>query len=132
MALAQVLILKICYKFKIIIGLLFLANIAVCRSYLSAATKTKERTGAVSIVSLMQVLGFVVGPGLQAAVVPLGEDGIDIIPGRLNLNMYTAAGWINVILGLLNFYLYLPFIFKEHKIAAREAMVKQNAESGKI
>jgi hypothetical protein len=39
------------------------ASIAVCRSYLSAATKLKERTGAVSMVSLAQVLGFVVGPG---------------------------------------------------------------------
>jgi hypothetical protein len=39
------------------------ASIAVCRSYLSAATTIKERTGAVSMVSLAQVLGFVVGPG---------------------------------------------------------------------
>jgi hypothetical protein len=39
------------------------ASIAVCRSYLSAATKLEERTGAVSMVSLAQVLGFVVGPG---------------------------------------------------------------------
>lgn len=39
------------------------ASIAVCRSYLSAATKIKERTAAVSMVSLAQVLGFVVGPG---------------------------------------------------------------------
>ncbi|XP_012339097.1 major facilitator superfamily domain-containing protein 8 isoform X2 [Apis florea] len=49
------------------------ANIAVARSYLSAATKFVERTHAVSMVSLAQVLGFVVGPSLQAAVTPLGE-----------------------------------------------------------
>lgn len=35
----------------------------MCRSYLSAATKVEERTGAVSMVSLAQVLGFIVGPG---------------------------------------------------------------------
>lgn len=39
------------------------ANIAVCRSYLSAATKLDERTQAVSMVSFAQVLGFIVGPG---------------------------------------------------------------------
>lgn len=39
------------------------ANIAVCRSYLSAATMLHERTGAVSMVSFAQVIGFIVGPG---------------------------------------------------------------------
>jgi ceroid-lipofuscinosis MFS transporter 7 len=51
------------------------ANIAVCRSYLSAATTLKERTDSVSMMSLAQVLGFVFGPALQAAVTPLGADG---------------------------------------------------------
>lgn len=51
------------------------ANIAVCRSYLSAATTMRERTDAVSMMSLAQVLGFVFGPALQAAVTPLGTDG---------------------------------------------------------
>ncbi|XP_066999586.2 major facilitator superfamily domain-containing protein 8 [Anabrus simplex] len=105
------------------------ANIAVCRSYLSAATTLKERTGAVSMVSLAQVLGFVVGPGLQAAVTPLGNDGMDLIPGILKLNMYTAAGWINVVMGVLNFIMFLPAIFHEHRIAAREAMINQGMES---
>lgn len=49
------------------------ANIAVCRSYLSAATTLKERTKSVSMMSLAQVLGFVIGPALQSAVTPLGS-----------------------------------------------------------
>lgn len=110
--------------------LFFVANIAVCRSYLSAATTIAERTGAVSMVSLAQVLGFVVGPALQAAVVPLGETGMWLIPGRLRLDMYTAAGWINVILGIINTIMFFPIVFKEHRIAAREAMVKQGKETG--
>ncbi|XP_076246546.1 CLN7/MFS domain-containing 8 [Calliopsis andreniformis] len=96
------------------------ANIAVARAYLSAATKFVERTHAVSMVSLAQVLGFVVGPGLQAAVTPLGENGFYFI--NLPLNMFTMTGWINVILGVLNFVLFLPWNFKEHRIAIREAM----------
>ncbi|KAG5313065.1 MFSD8 protein, partial [Pseudoatta argentina] len=46
------------------------------------------------------VLGFVVGPGLQAAVTPLGDHGVTFL--MLPLNMYTAAGWIN----LLQIYLF--------------------------
>ncbi|GLV43714.1 Cln7 [Carabus blaptoides fortunei] len=105
------------------------ANIAVCRSYLSAATKISERTGAVSMVSLAQVLGFVIGPALQAAVVPLGDIGVWLVPNKLKLDMYTAAGWINVIMGVLNFCMFLPAVFKEHRIAAKEAMMLQGKVS---
>jgi ceroid-lipofuscinosis MFS transporter 7 len=105
------------------------ANIAACRSYLSAATRVSERTSAVSMISLAQVLGFIVGPAIQAAVVPLGSDGFWLIPQKLRLNMYTASGWINVILSLFNMYLFLPHVFKEYKIAGREAMLKQGKDN---
>lgn len=106
----------------------FSASVAPCRAYLSAATRFSERTKAVSMISLAQTLGFVFGPALQAAVVPLGQKGIWVIPQRLRLNMYTAAGWINVLFSICNVYLFFPSIFKEHKIAAREAMLKQGKE----
>lgn len=48
----------------------------------------------------------------------------------LPINMYTAAGWINVVLGVINFVLFLPRFFKERKIAAREAMRDQGKASG--
>lgn len=82
-----------------------------------------------SMVSLAQVLGFVVGPALQAAVVPIGDEGVWLIKGKLKLDMYTAAGWINVIMGVLNFCMFLPFVFKEHRIAAKEAMMRHGKES---
>lgn len=82
------------------------------------------------MVSLAQVLGFVIGPGLQAAVTPLGDEGFYIL--GLPFNMYTMAGWINVFLGILNFIFFLPNNFKERKIAAREAMREQGKSSGKI
>lgn len=71
---------------------LILANVAACRSYLSAATKYSERTKAVSMISLAQVLGFVIGPAIQAAVVPLGDEGVWLVTHKLKLNMYTATG----------------------------------------
>lgn len=104
------------------------ANIAACRSYLSAATRMKERTGAVSMVSLAQVLGFIVGPGLQAGVTVLGAQGVALGAG-MHLDMFTAASWINVFLGVINFVMFLPAIFKEKRIAAREAMLRQGAAS---
>ncbi|XP_052891993.1 major facilitator superfamily domain-containing protein 8 isoform X2 [Anopheles moucheti] len=107
------------------------SSVAVCRSYLSAATKVKERTSAVSMVSLAQTLGFIVGPVLQGAVTMFGEDGLPLIKNKLHLNMYTATGWINVFMGILNFCLFLPFVFKEKRIAAREAMMQQGLQSEK-
>ncbi|KAH1022325.1 hypothetical protein HUJ04_011746 [Dendroctonus ponderosae] len=107
------------------------ANVAACRSYLSAATKYSERTKAVSMISLAQVLGFVVGPAIQAAVVPLGDEGVWLIVDKLRLNMYTATGWINVFLTLVNIYLFFPNVFREHKIAAKEAMLKQGKNDEK-
>ncbi|XP_055528933.1 major facilitator superfamily domain-containing protein 8 isoform X2 [Wyeomyia smithii] len=107
------------------------SSIAVCRSYLSAATKLKERTAAVSMVSLAQTLGFIVGPALQGVVTPLGDRGFSLFGSALYLNMYTATGWINVMMGIMNFCLFLPFIFEEKRIAAREAMIQQGMETEK-
>lgn len=80
------------------------------------------------------MLGFVVGPALQAAAAPLGPGAAYPPPGApgptLRLDMYTAAGWINALLGTLNLLLFLPCCFKERKIAAREAMIAQGKESG--
>ncbi|CAO1437512.1 unnamed protein product [Diamesa tonsa] len=106
------------------------ANIAVCRSYVSAATTLKERTHAVSMVSLAQVLGFVFGPALQAAVTPLGSEGFKLF-NIFHINMYTASGWINVLMGVINFVMFLPFIFKDRRIAAREQMILQGKETEK-
>ncbi|XP_053684876.1 major facilitator superfamily domain-containing protein 8 [Sabethes cyaneus] len=107
------------------------SSVTVCRSYLSAATKLKERTAAVSMVSLAQTLGFIVGPALQGLVTPLGDRGFPLFGSSLYLNMYTATGWINVLMGMMNFVLFLPCIFKEKRIAAREAMVQQGMETEK-
>ncbi|XP_019868168.2 major facilitator superfamily domain-containing protein 8 [Aethina tumida] len=107
------------------------ANIAACRSYLSAATTVSERTKAVSMISLAQVLGFVIGPAIQVAVVPLGTDGVWLIKDKLKLDMYTASGWINVFLSVVNIYLFFPSMFKEFKIATKEAMKKSGTDNEK-
>lgn len=79
------------------------------------------------MVSLAQVLGFVVGPGLQTAVTPLGESGVYFM--NIPFNMYTMPGWINVAMGILNFALFLPWNFTEHRIAIREAMRNEGKQT---
>lgn len=106
------------------------ANIAVCRSYVSAATTLKERTNSVSMMSLAQVLGFVIGPALQAAVTPLGTEGF-LFMNTFVINMYTASGWCNVLLGVINFLLFLPCFFKDRRVAAREQMILQGKSTEK-
>lgn len=76
------------------------------------------------------MLGFVVGPALQAIVTPLGDTGVTFM--MLPLNMYTAAGWINVIMGIINFFLLCPWNFKEHKIAIKEAMQSEGKATGNV
>jgi MFS transporter, ceroid-lipofuscinosis neuronal protein 7 len=105
------------------------ANVAVCRSYISAATKLEERTFALSMASLAQVSGFIVGPLLQAAFTELGE-GI-VIFGTFPLSMYTAPGWVNVVLGIVNMVIFMPRIFTDHNIAVREQMVLQGKDNAK-
>lgn len=70
-----------------------------------------------------------VGPGLQAAVTPFGDRGVMFM--GLPINMYTAAGWINVVMGIFNFFLFFPCSFKEHKIAIKEAMRNEGKATGK-
>lgn len=70
------------------------------------------------------------GPALQAAVTPLGDHGITLM--MLPVNMYTAAGWINVIMGIFNFIFFLPWSFKEYQIAIKEAMRNEGKATGII
>lgn len=88
------------------------SNTAVCRSYLSDATRLSERTNAVSMISLAQVLGFIIGPGLQALVTPLGSDGIQLFGGGVVFNMYTAPSWINVVMSIGNLIMFMPAVFE--------------------
>ncbi|KAG5684703.1 hypothetical protein PVAND_013917 [Polypedilum vanderplanki] len=106
------------------------ANIVICRSYVSAATKLKERTKAVSLLTLAQTLGFIFGPLFQAAFTSLGSEGYKMY-FNLPLSMYTAPGWLNVFLGLFNLILFHPKIFQDKRVAAREQMLIQGKASEK-
>lgn len=45
--------------------------------------------------------------------------------------MYTAPGWVNFFLGLINVFLFLPFMFQDRSVAAREQMLITGKETEK-
>ena len=51
--------------------------------------------------------------------------------GIFRISMYTAPGWVNCFLGLINFFLFLPFVFKDKRVAAREQMILQGKKTEK-
>ena len=61
---------------------------------------------------------------VQAALIPLGQEGITII-GELRWNMYTSAGWLAASLSLVTIVLFLPCLFHEFNMADKEAKWNQ-------
>jgi len=96
------------------------SNQAPIRAYISAATYNHERNLHISILSLFQTVGFMIGPALQAALVPLGCSD-DYHTGVLRLDMYTVTGWISAGLCILSMITFMPGIFTEHSVAEKEA-----------
>ncbi|XP_042208823.1 major facilitator superfamily domain-containing protein 8-like isoform X3 [Homarus americanus] len=119
------------------------ANIAIVRSYISTSTTTSERTTAVALTSAAQGLGFIIGPAVQAALAvafahtspnssnstltngTMSETLVDTDAPTIELNMYSATGWIGVFLGVTNLFLFFPCTYQEHPIAAREAQLQR-------
>ncbi|XP_012943228.1 major facilitator superfamily domain-containing protein 8 [Aplysia californica] len=89
-------------------------NVAVVRSYVSGATTVKERTNSMANVSICQAVGFILGPVIQSALVPVNYPGPVECTG-FHLNMYTAPGLLATLVALTNLLL-LIFVFKEHHV----------------
>lgn len=66
-------------------------------------------------MSISQALGFILGPVLALAFVPLGDNGIHIRAVKLELNVYTAPGFLGAVLALLNIVLVVLY-FKDYNI----------------
>ncbi|XP_033742789.1 major facilitator superfamily domain-containing protein 8-like isoform X2 [Pecten maximus] len=89
-------------------------NVAVVRSYVSGATTTRERTGAMASMSACQAVGFIFGPAIQTAMVPVGWPG-PIHVDAFHLDLYTMPAWLSAIVGIVNIIL-LVVVFQEHKV----------------
>jgi len=96
------------------------ANQAPIRSYIVGATWKHERNTHISILSLFQALGFMIGPAIQSALTPVGCSE-EYPNGELKLDMYTISGWLSAAVGFISLCLFLPGIFSEHYVAKIEA-----------
>ncbi|XP_055528939.1 major facilitator superfamily domain-containing protein 8-like isoform X3 [Wyeomyia smithii] len=94
---------------------------AIYRSYISAATTLAERTRTTSYLSLAHTTGLLSASVIQPIFSGFGEEGIRI-PGLFRINMHTVVGWFCALLGCINLLLVMPFIFRDHNIAVKEAM----------
>lgn len=90
-------------------------NAAVARSYVSAATTESERTGAFAGISASQAIGFILGPVLALAFVPLGNTGVYWSAIRFHFNIYTGPGYLSALLAVINILLVI-FVFKDRKL----------------
>jgi len=105
------------------------ANQAPIRAYIAGATFKHERNAHISILSLFQTIGFMVGPAIQSALTPVGCSQ-DYNPGELKLDMYTISGWLSAGVGVISFILFLPGVFQEKYVAQMEAkFLKEEAGS---
>lgn len=82
------------------------------------------------ICEINLILGFIFGPLLQGCFTFLGSEGHKMA-FDLPFSMYTAPGWLNVLLGLFNLVLFHPKFFKDKRIAAREQMLIHGKETEK-
>jgi len=103
------------------------------RYYVASATLISERTTHISLLSLFQTLGFIAGPGIQAALTPLGAGEELGDEGMVQFNMYTSTGYVSATTGLVCFILYLPGIFNEMYISSKELeAIKNMVKQGEV
>ena len=69
----------------------FSAINATARAYVSKVTTLEERTTHVSLISLFQSMGFILGPAVQAALSPIGSGEPNPDP-HISFNLFTATG----------------------------------------
>lgn len=96
------------------------ANQAPIRAYIAGATFTHERSFHISILSLFQTIGFMIGPAIQAALTPVGCS-LAYESGSLHLDMYTITGWLSAFVGFISMVSFMPGIFSEHYVSKKEA-----------
>ena len=70
--------------------------------YIAKTTTMEERAGKMGMLSLAQLLGFIVGPAIQTALSPIGETPFHEGPisenSTFHFDMYTACGYVDQII----------------------------------
>ncbi|BFZ24552.1 hypothetical protein BsWGS_27591 [Bradybaena similaris] len=103
-------------------------NVAVVRSYVAGTTTVQERTACMANLSIFQAMGFILGPVIQAALVPISYPG-PVHNVYFHLSMYTAPALLAACVATISLIL-LIFMFKEHRVYDDDVRsVLQNAST---
>nr|XP_040579038.1 uncharacterized protein LOC121127673 [Lepeophtheirus salmonis] len=93
---------------------------APMRAYISSSTYIEEKTKHLSLASLFQTMGFIIGPGIQATLTPLQCGNPPGNGAYFALDMYTVAGWLSAFMGILLLILFLPIFFRPFDVTLNE------------
>ncbi|XP_069951406.1 major facilitator superfamily domain-containing protein 8 isoform X1 [Cherax quadricarinatus] len=93
---------------------------SVCRTYMASSTTLEERTFSLSMLSVGQATGVIIGPILQAVLTLTIPDNLDTGVEWFQWNKYTAPAWISAVLAVINLVILLPCVFQEHNISKNE------------
>jgi len=105
-------------------------NSAVCRTVLSESTTLKERTRAFANLAMWQAVGFAFGPAMQVATIPIGDKGLHIGSLKMNLNIYTAPGFLGFVTAVINI-IALAIWFRKFEIDIYEGKKPAEIANGK-
>ncbi|XP_052784786.1 major facilitator superfamily domain-containing protein 8-like [Mya arenaria] len=89
-------------------------NNGVLYAFVSSATTLKERTSAMAHLTASLSTGFIIGPLIQAALVPIGHPG-PVNAAWFHLDIYTAAALLGALTSAVNIFL-LKYAFTEASV----------------
>ncbi|XP_045619656.1 major facilitator superfamily domain-containing protein 8 [Procambarus clarkii] len=92
----------------------------MCRSYVASATTVEERTLGLTLLSMGQAIGMIIGPVIQALITVALPENVDTAVDWFKWNKYTATSVFAAALGVVNLLLLLPCVFQEYNISKQE------------
>ncbi|MFH4979513.1 hypothetical protein AB6A40_006222 [Gnathostoma spinigerum] len=117
-------VMLVCYT---IFGI-SMSSLSVMRGYIAKISTDDDRARAVSCFGLAIMISVVIGPLFQLMFAPLAYPGINLIGGKILLNIYTGPIYIAMITNILSFILVV-FFFKEKKEPTPPAKTLQRRPS---
>ncbi|VDM48143.1 unnamed protein product [Toxocara canis] len=113
-------IMLLCYT---IFGI-SMSTVSVMRSYVAKVSSIEDRPRAVSLFGLATVVAVTAGPLFQLLFSPLKYPGMNVLFGKIRLNIYTGPIWIATAANILSLIL-IVFVFHDKKAMKREIGSKE-------
>ncbi|CAD5221764.1 unnamed protein product [Bursaphelenchus okinawaensis] len=80
------------------LGLMFLGNLALLRTYVATASTSQDKSKAIAYVTCGQALGMSLGPAFQIIFTVFGYPGISFL--GLHINIFTAPAYFACLMNI--------------------------------